>query len=180
MAANFENRHLFLTSRFYSIVKFLWVYNFQPFAKMFLKKFLTCGVQCARAANSWNYFNKIAICKNLDPRKFSAIRYVSYTHYFSEMICHSFSHDSVMDYLRFVPNIQSLCKVGRLPAWSCTLLEWKARSTHFETWHISNGGVCSKQHKLGHPTCACFECSVSTIYLNVYDMYSTNGTISRW
>ena len=50
---------------------------FQPFAKIFQRKFLTRGVQRARAANSRNYFNaKIAISENVDPRIFSAIRYL--------------------------------------------------------------------------------------------------------
>ena len=53
--------------------KILWVFNFvnfQPFVKIFQRKFLTCSMQCVRAANSQNCFNKIfkiTIRKNLDP-----------------------------------------------------------------------------------------------------------------
>ena len=32
--------------------------NFQPFAKIFKRKFLTCGMQCTCAVNSQNYFNE--------------------------------------------------------------------------------------------------------------------------
>ena len=55
--------------------QFSWVFNFvnfQPFAKIFQQKFLTCGVQCVRAANLRNYFNEIFknrySQKNLDPQ----------------------------------------------------------------------------------------------------------------
>ena len=46
--------------------------------KIFQQNFLTRSVLCARAVNLRNYFNeisKIAIRENLDPQKFSAIRY---------------------------------------------------------------------------------------------------------
>ena len=43
-------------SRVFNFVNFA---NFQPFMKMFQRKFLTCGVQCARAAKLRSYFNKI-------------------------------------------------------------------------------------------------------------------------
>ena len=52
--------------------KFSWVFNFvnfQPFATIFQRKFLTHGMQCACAANSQNYFNKIAIRKKIRPSK---------------------------------------------------------------------------------------------------------------
>ena len=44
--------------------KFLWVFNFanfQPFAKIFQRKFLTCSMQCACAVNLQNYFNEISL-----------------------------------------------------------------------------------------------------------------------
>ena len=58
------------------ILKLSWIFNHSR--KYFNENFLTGSVQCARAANSRNYLNetiKIAIHRNLNPRKFSAIRY---------------------------------------------------------------------------------------------------------
>ena len=61
--------------------KFSWVFNFanfQPFVKIFQRKFLTRGMRCVRTVNLRNYLTKsstIAICENLDPQKFSAKRY---------------------------------------------------------------------------------------------------------
>ena len=49
--------------------------NFQPFAKIFQRKFLTRGMRCARAASSQTKSSKVAFRENLDPRNFSAIRY---------------------------------------------------------------------------------------------------------
>ena len=54
--------------------KFSWVFNFsnfQSFAKIFRRKFLTSGVQCVHAANSQNYFNEIL--KNRYSRKFGPL-----------------------------------------------------------------------------------------------------------
>ena len=51
------------------------VANFQLFVKIFKQKFLTRDVRCARAVSSSTKSSKIAICENLDPRKFSAIWY---------------------------------------------------------------------------------------------------------
>ena len=61
--------------------------NFQLFAKIFQRKFLTRGVQCARAVCACSEFAKlfqrnlqkllsakISTVENFDPRKFSAIR----------------------------------------------------------------------------------------------------------
>ena len=54
-----------LVSWVFHFAKFV---NFQRFAKIFQQKVLTCGVQCARAANLRNYFNKIF--KNRYSQKF--------------------------------------------------------------------------------------------------------------
>ena len=49
--------------------------NFQPFTKIFQQKYLTCGVQCPRAANLQYYFNEfVKNRENLDPHKFSTVR----------------------------------------------------------------------------------------------------------
>ena len=51
--------------------------NFQPFVKIFQQKILTCGMQWIREIISTKC-SKIAICENVDPRKFSAIRHAAY------------------------------------------------------------------------------------------------------
>ena len=51
--------------------------NFQPFVKIFQRKFLTCCVQCIHAANSWNYFNEIF--KNRYSWKFRPLKILRYT-----------------------------------------------------------------------------------------------------
>ena len=66
------------SAKFSGVFNFVNFANFQLFVKIFQRKFLTSSVRCARAASSRNYFtksSKIAIRENLDPRKFSAMRY---------------------------------------------------------------------------------------------------------
>ena len=75
-----EGKGLPYSAKFLRVFNFANFANFQPFAKIFQRKFLTCGMQCAHATNSRNYFNEITIRKYLDPRKFSAIRYVLISH----------------------------------------------------------------------------------------------------
>ena len=54
--------------------------NFQPFAKVFQQKFLTYGMECARAANLRNYFNEIF--KNRYSRKCRPSKILRYTEFY--------------------------------------------------------------------------------------------------
>ena len=60
------------STKFSQVFNFVNFANFQPFAKIFQRKYLTRGVRCARAASLRNYFNKIS--KNCYPRKFRPMK----------------------------------------------------------------------------------------------------------
>ena len=56
------------SAKFSRVFNFTNFVNFKPFVKIFQRKVLTHGAQCAHAVNSRNYFNKIF--KNRYLRKF--------------------------------------------------------------------------------------------------------------
>ena len=64
------------SAKFSQVFNFANFANFQLFAKVFQRKFLTCSVRVQQAHKIISTkSSKIAIHKNLDPQKFSTIRY---------------------------------------------------------------------------------------------------------